>query len=89
MIRSSFCGYSDAYVLVEGTITVTNSAAAGAGVNNTIKKLIFKNYAPFTDCITKINNTEVDDVQKIDVVMPMYNLIEYTDDYLKTSGSLW
>ena len=85
MIRSSFCGYSDAYVLVEGTITVTNSAAAGAGVNNTIKKLIFKNYAPFTDCITKINNTEVDDVQKIDVVMPMYNLIEYTDDYLKTS----
>ena len=89
MIRSSFCGYSDAYVLVEGTITVTNSAAAGAGVNNTIKKLIFKNYAPFTDCITKINNTEVDDVQKIDVVMPIYNLIEYTDDYLKTSGSLW
>ena len=89
MIRSSFCGYSDAYVLVEGTITVPNSAAAGAAVNNTIKKLIFKNYAPFTDCITKINNTEVDDVQKIDVVMPMYNLIEYTDDYLKTSGSLW
>ena len=61
----------------------------GAAVNNTNKKVIFKNYAPFTDCITEISNAQVDDIQKIDTVMPMYNLIEYSDDYLKISRSLW
>ena len=88
MIRSSLCDYKNAYILDKGTITVPNTAAAGAAENNTNKKLIFKNCAPFTDCITKINNTQVDDAQKIDIVMPMYNLIEYSDTYLKTSGSL-
>ena len=88
MIRSSLCDYKNAYILAKGTITVPNTAAAGAAENNTNKKLIFKNCAPFTDCITKINNTQVDDAQKIDIVMPMYNLIEYSDTYLKTSGSL-
>ena len=58
-------------------------------VNNTNKKVIFKNYAPFTDCITEKNNTQVGNAQKIDIVMPMYNLIEYSDVYWKTSGSLW
>ena len=58
-------------------------------VNNTNKKVIFRNCAPFTNCITKINNTQVDDAQKNDIVMPMYNLIEYSDAYSKTSGSLW
>ena len=76
-------------MLVKGTITVANTTAAGATVINTNKKLIFKSCAPFTDCITEINNTQVDDAQKIDIVMPMYNLIEYSDAYLKTSGSLW
>ena len=66
-----------------------NMAAANAAVNNTNKKLIFKNCAPFSDCITEINNTQVDDAQKIDIVMPMYNFIEYSDVYLKTSRSLW
>ena len=66
-----------------------NTAAANAAVNNTNKKLIFKNCVPFSDCITEINNTQVDDAQKIDIVMPMYNFIEYSDVYLKTSGSLW
>ena len=89
MIRSSLCDYSDACILVKGTITVPNTAAAGAAVNNTNKKVIFKNCAPFTDCITEINNAQVDDAQKIDVVMPMYNLIEYSDAYSNTSGSLW
>ena len=64
-------------------------AAAGAAVNNTNKKVIFKNVAPFTDCITEINNTQIDHAQKIGVVMPRYNLIEYRDAYLKTLGSLW
>ena len=54
-----------------------------------IKKVIFKNCAPFTDCISKINNTQVDNAKDIDIVMPMYNLIEYSDNYSKTSGSLW
>ena len=89
MIRSSLCDYSDACILVKGTITVPNTAAAGAAVNNTNKKVIFKNCAPFTDCIAEINNAQVDDAQKIDVVMPMYNLIEYSDAYSNTSGSLW
>ena len=88
-MRSDLCDYSNAYILVKGTITVPNTAAAGAAVNNTNKKVIFKNYALFTDCITKTNNTQVDDAQKIDTVMPMYNLIKYSDAYLKTSGSLW
>ena len=82
--RSNLCDCSDAYILVKGTITVSNAAAAGAAVNNTNKKVIFKNYAPFTDCITEINDTQMDDGQKIDVVMPMYNLIEYSDAYSKT-----
>ena len=50
--------------------------------------MIFKNFAPFTDCISEINNTEVDNAKDIDVVMPMYNLIKFSDIYLKTSGSL-
>ena len=89
MLRSSLCDYSDAYILVKGNITVNNTAADGADANNTNKKVIFKNCAPFTDCISKINNTQVDNAKNIDIVMPMYNLIEYSDNYSKTSGSLW
>ena len=63
--------------------------AEGAAVNDVNKKVIFKNCAPFTSCIAKINNTQVDDAEDIDTVMPMYNLIEYSDAYSKTSGSLW
>ena len=58
-------------------------------INNTNKKVIFKNCAPFTNCITEINNIQVDEGQDIDIVIPMYNLIEYTDAYSKTSRSLW
>ena len=90
MLDSSLCDYSDAYILVKGIITVNNTAAAGADANNTNKKVIFKNFAPFTNCISKINNnTQVDNAKDIDVLMPMYNLIEYSDNYAKTSGSLW
>ena len=88
-IRSSLCDYSDAYIFVKGLITVPNTAAADAVVNKTNKKVIFKNYTPFTDCITEINNTHIDDAQKTDIVMPIYNLIEYSDAYSKTSESLW
>ena len=89
MLKSSLCDYSDAYILVKGTITVNNTAAEGATANNTDKKVIFKNCTPYTNCISEINNTQVDNAKDIDIVMPMYNLIEYSDNYAKTSGSLW
>ena len=89
MLRSSLCDYSDAYILVKGNITVNNTAAAAAAANNANKKVIFKNCAPFTNCISKINNTQIDNAEYIDIVMLMYNLIDYSDNYSKTSGSLW
>ena len=88
MLRSSLCNYSDAYILVKENIAVSNTGTAAAH-NNTDKKVIFKNCAPFTNCISKINNTQIDNAEYIDIVMPMYNLIEYSDNYSKTSGSLW
>ena len=89
MLRSSLCDYSNAYILVKGTITVTNTAAGDAAANNTNKKVIFTNCAPYTSCISRINNTQIDNAQYIDVVMAMYNLIEYTDNYSKAYGILW
>ena len=89
MLKSSLCDYSYAYVLVKGAISVNNTASAGADANNASKKVIFKNCAPFTNCISEINSTQVGNAKNIDIVMPMYNLIEYSDNYAKTSGSLW
>ena len=89
MLRSSSCDFGDAYILVKENIIVNNTAAAGASANNTNKKVIFKNCTPFTNCISKINNTQIDNAEYIDIVMPMYNLIEYSDNYSKTLGSLW
>ena len=89
MLKSSLWDYSDVYILVKGTIAVSNTAAADADANNTNKKVIFKNCAQFTNCISEINNTQVDNAEDIDVIILMYNLIEYSDNYSKTSGSLW
>ena len=89
MLKSSLFDYSDSYILVKRTITVNNTDAANADANNTNKKVIFKNCAPFTNCISEINNTQVDNAKGIDIVIPIYNLIEYSDNYSKTSGSLW
>ena len=89
MLKSSLCDYSDAHILVKGTISVNNTAAAGAAANNTNKKVIFKNCAPFTNCIIEIKNTQIDNAKDIDIVLPMYNLVEYSDNYAKTTGSLW
>ena len=89
MWRSSLCDYSDAYILVKGRITVNNTAAAGADASNSNKKIIFKNCAPFTKCISRINGTDIDNAGYIDMVMSMYSLIGYSDNYSKTSGSLW
>ena len=89
MLKSSLCDYSDAYILFKGTISVNNTAAADAAVNNTNKKVIFKNCAPFTNCISEINNTQIDNAKDIDIVMAMYNVIEYSGNYAKRTGSLW
>ena len=81
----SLCDYSDSNILVKGT----NTADDGAAVNDTNKKAKFKNCAAFTCCITEINNVRVDNAEDVYIVMPMYNLIEYSNAYSKTSGSLW
>ena len=69
------CDYSDVYIPVKGTIAVPNTAVADANANNANEKVIFKNCAPFINCINQINNTQVDNAKDIDIVMPMYNLI--------------
>ena len=89
MLKSRLCNYKDTYLFVKRTISVTNRAGAGNIANSEDKKVVFKTCAPFTDCINEINNTQVDNAKEIDVVMPMYNLREYSDNYLKTSRSLW
>ena len=76
MLKSSLCDHSNAYILVKGTISVNNTAAQGAAANNTNKKVIFKNCTPFTNCISEINNMQIDNAKDIDIVLPMYNLIE-------------
>ena len=88
MLKSNLCNYSDVYTLVKGTITVPNMATASEAKDNANKKIKSKNCAPFTDCIRKINNTQEDNAKDNDVVIPIYNLIEYSANYLKTSGSL-
>ena len=84
MLRSDLCDYSDAYVFVTGKIVV-----AALDNNAYDKKLAFKNNAPFISCISKINNTLIDNAEDLDIAMPMYNLIEHSKNYGKTTGSLW
>ena len=91
ILKSNLCEYTDAYILVKGTITITD-----AGDNDAVKRLdernksvIFKNCAPFTKWISRINGIEVDNTEDIDIVMPIYNMIEYSNNYSKASGSLW
>ena len=86
MLRSILCDYSDAYILVKGTISIKRVAAPA--VDNDGNKAVFKKCVLFTDCISEINNTYIYNAKHIDVIMPMYNLIEYSDNYSKTSGSL-
>ena len=80
-LESSLCDYSDAYILVTRNIAATP--------NNEATQVIFKNCAPFEKCRTEINETFVDEADVINITMPMYNLIEYSDNYSDTSGSLW
>ena len=84
MLRSYLCDFSDAYIVVKGDITVTNPNNAKRN-----KAVTFKNNAPFINCISKINGVKIDNAEDLDVVMPMYNLLEYSKNYKKTTGSLW
>ena len=77
--------FSDAYILLEGDITLQSNNDA----NERNKNLVFKNNAPFINCISKINDIKIDNAEDLDVVMPMYNLLEYSKNYRKTTGSLW
>ena len=92
MLRSLLCDYSDAYILLKGTITVT-APGANNGANNIRDKrnrpLILKNNAPFVSCITRINGELIEDANDLDIVVPMYNLLEYSKNYRKTIGSLY
>ena len=87
MLRSSICKYSDAYILVSGITTITGAAAKRLYENS--KGVIFKNQAPSTGCLSEINNIQIDNTKYIHVVKPMYNLIEYSGNYLKTTISSW
>ena len=84
MLRYDLCDYSDAYIVVKGNITVTYPDGAKRN-----KAVAFKNNAPFINCISKINGVKIDNAEDLDVVMPMYNLLEYSKNYRKTTGSLW
>ena len=88
MLKSIWCDYSDAYTLVKGTMLVAQVLAT-AELDNVGKEVVFKNFAPFNDCINEINNTQIDNAIDIEVVMPMYNLIEYRNNYWKISENLW
>ena len=90
ILRSDLCNYSDAYILVKGTVTV-NGVVNGAE-NEILRRnrpLILKNNAPFVSCMTKINNEFIEDADDLDIVMPMDNLLEYSKNYRKTIGSLY
>ena len=91
MLRSNLCDYADAYIFVKGTIKITGVRADAAikQADERDKGVTFKNCAPFTKCISRINNTDIDNAKDIDIVMLMSNLIEYSDNYTKTSGSLY
>ena len=87
MLKSVLCDY--AYILLKENISVTNRAVAGADGNDGNDIVIFKNDAPFTDCMSEMNITQVDNAKDISVVMSMYNLAEYNNSYSKTLGRLW
>ena len=92
MLRSNLCDYADAYILIKRTIIITGSwnDDATKRADERDKDVTFKDCAPFTRCISRINNTDIDNAHNDnDIVMSMYNLIECSDNYSKTAGNLW
>ena len=90
MLRSNLCDYADAYIPVKGTITIRGAGPdfAARQAHERDKGVTFKNYAPFTKCMIRINNGDIHNSQDIDIVIPIYNLIDYSDNCSKTWGSL-
>ena len=84
ILGSDLCHFNDAHIVVKGTVTVVRPNNA-----NKNKKVAFKNNAPFIHCTSKINGIKIDNAKDLDVVMPMYNLLEYNKNYRKITGSLW
>ena len=84
LLRSNICDYSDSYIVVKLIITVTNPNNAKRN-----KAVAFKNNAPFINCTSKINGVKANNAEDLDVVMPMHNLLEYSKNYRKATGSLW
>ena len=91
MLESCLCDYSDAYISVKGTITHVEQGADSAAiqVDRNNKQVTFKNSAPFNDCISKINNIQIEHAKDLDVVMPMYKSIKYSDNYSRITASSW
>ena len=87
MLRSNLCDFNDAYIFVKGDTTVTEPDNAKKKKKK--KAVTFKNNAPFINCILKINGIKIDNTEDLDVAMPMYNVLEYSKNYRKTTGSLW
>ena len=87
VLRSYLCDYSDAYIVVKGTIDLL--AAAANEIDKVKKDVVFKNNAPFRSCISKINSTLIDNAEDLDIAIPMYNLLEYSQNYFMTTGNLW
>ena len=81
MLRSNLCDFSDAYIIVKGTITVVRP-----NNDKRNKAVTFKNNAPFINCISKNNEVKIDNAEDLDVVKPMYNLLEYSKNYKQTTG---
>ena len=86
-VRSDLCDFSDVYIVIKGDITLTKTDGRGL-IDIRNRFLAFKNNAPITNCISKINNVLIDNVEYLDVVMPMYNLLAYSKNYRKTTRSL-
>ena len=84
MVRSDLCDFSDVYIVVKGTIVVTNPNNAKRN-----KAVTYKNNAPFINCISKLNGVKIDNAEDLDVVMPIYNLLEYSKNYKNTTCTLW
>ena len=85
MLQSDLCDFSDAYIVVKGELTVTG----GSNSSRKNRSLAFKSNDPFISCVSKINNALIDNAEDLDVVKPMYYLIEYSKNFRKATGSLW
>ena len=88
MLTLDLCNFIDVYIVVKGDITLTKTNRRGI-IDIRNRFLAFKNNAPITNCISKITNVLIDNEEDLDIVMPMYNLFEYSENRRKTTGSLW